>query len=168
MQPLDCIKMVVTMNPCKCGWYGDPSGRCRCSEREVESYRSRISGPLLDRIDIVVEVPAVHFEELRARAEAEPSYAIKQRVDEARQIQNHRGLCNARLGPAEMREYCALSDECADLMKNAFEIMGLTARSYDRILRVARTVADLDGSEEIQPQHIAEAIQYRAVNLGKS
>ena len=104
----------------------------------------------------------------RARAEAEPSSAIKQRVDKARQIQNRRGLCNARLGPSEMREYCALSDECADLMKNAFEVMGLTARSYDRILRVARTVADLDGSEEIQPQHIAEAIQYRAVNLGKS
>ena len=160
--------LVCAMNPCKCGWYGDPSGRCRCSEREVESYRSRISGPLLDRIDIVVEVPAVHFEELRARAEAEPSSAIKQRVDKARQIQNQRGLCNARMGPDAMRRYCALSEESAGLMKNAFEVMGLTARSYDRILRVARTVADLDGSEEIGPQHIAEAIQYRAVNLGKS
>ena len=158
--------LVCAMNPCKCGWYGDPSGRCRCSEREVESYRSRISGPMLDRIDIVVEVPAVHFEELRARAEAEPSSAIKQRVDRARRIQNRRGLCNARMGPAEMRKYCSLSEESAALMKNAFEVMGLTARSYDRILRVARTVADLDGSEEIQPQHIAEAIQYRAVNLG--
>ena len=165
---MDCIKMVVAMNPCKCGWYGDPSGRCRCSEREVESYRGRISGPLLDRIDIVVEVPAVHFEELRARAEAEPSAAIKQRVDKARQIQNRRGLCNARLGPDDMRRYCALGEESAALMKNAFEVMGLTARSYDRILRVARTVADLDGSEDIGPQHIAEAIQYRAVNLGKS
>ena len=160
--------LVCAMNPCKCGWYGDPSGRCRCSEREVESYRSRISGPLLDRIDIVVEVPAVHFEELRARAEAEPSSAVKQRVDRARQVQNQRGLCNARMGPDAMRRYCALSEESAGLMKNAFEVMGLTARSYDRILRVARTVADLDGSEEIQPQHIAEAIQYRAVNLGKS
>ena len=158
--------LVCAMNPCKCGWYGDPSGRCRCSEREVESYRSRISGPLLDRIDIVVEVPAVHFEELRARAEAEPSSAVKQRVDRARQVQNQRGLCNARMGPDAMRRYCALSEESAGLMKNAFEVMGLTARSYDRILRVARTVADLDGSEEIQPQHIAEAIQYRAVNLG--
>ena len=158
--------LVCAMNPCKCGWYGDPSGRCRCSEREVESYRGRISGPLLDRIDIVVEVPAVHFEELRARAEAEPSAAIKQRVDKARQIQNRRGLCNARLGPDDMRRYCALGEESAALMKNAFEVMGLTARSYDRILRVARTVADLDGSEDIGPQHIAEAIQYRAVNLG--
>ena len=162
--------LVCAMNPCKCGWYGDPSGRCRCSERDVENYRSRISGPLLDRIDIVVEVPAVHFEDLRTRAEAEPSCAVRQRVNAARQVQVDRfgsdGMCNARMGPEEMRRYCALSEESAALMKNAFEAMGLTARSYDRILKVARTVADMDGSEEIQPQHIAEAIQYRAVNLG--
>ena len=162
--------LVCAMNPCKCGWYGDPSGRCRCSDREVESYRSRISGPLLDRIDIVVEVPAVHFEDLRTRAEAEPSASVRQRVNAARQVQVERfgsgGMCNARMGPEEMRRYCCLSEESAALMKNAFEAMGLTARSYDRILKVARTVADLDGSEEIQPQHIAEAIQYRAVNLG--
>lgn len=155
----------------KCGWYGDSSGRCTCSERSVNEYRSRISGPLLDRIDIVVEVPAVHFEELRARAEAEPSEQIKKRVDAARQIQNQRfetknGMCNARMGPEEMRTYCVLDDASAMLMKQAFDAMGLTARSYDRILRVARTVADLDGSENIQPQHLAEAIQYRAVNLG--
>ena len=162
--------MVCAMNPCKCGWYGDPSGRCRCSELAVENYRSRISGPMLDRIDIVVEVPSVHFEDLRSRAEAEPSSAVKLRVNAARSIQNRRfgegGMCNARMGPEEMRRYCKLSDESAALMKNAFDAMGLTARSYDRILKVARTVADLDGSEEIQPQHIAEAIQYRAVNLG--
>ena len=158
------------MNPCQCGWYGDPAGRCRRSAREVESYRSRISGPMLDRIDIVVEVPAVHFEDLRSRAEAESSAAVKQRVNAARSIQNRRfgdgGMCNARMGPEEMRRYCSLSEESAALMKNAFEVMGLTARSYDRILKVARTVADLDGSEDIQTQHIAEAIQYRAVNLG--
>ena len=163
--------MVCAMNPCKCGWYGDPSGRCNCSSISVENYRSRISGPLLDRIDIVVEVPAVHFDELRARAEAEPSAAIKERVDAARERQNRRfggssGMCNARMGPNEMRHYCALSEDCAMLMKQAFEALGLTARSYDRILKVARTVADLDGSEDIQPQHIAEAIQYRALNLG--
>jgi len=163
--------LVCAMNPCKCGWYGDPSGRCRCSDMAVQSYRSRISGPMLDRIDIVVEVPAVHFEELRARAEAEPSASIKERVNAARKIQNKRfgeksGMCNARMGPEEMRKYCALDDASAELMKQAFEAMGLTARSYDRILKVARTVADLDGSEDIQPQHIAEAIQYRAVNLG--
>ena len=167
--PAECM-LVCAMNPCKCGWYGDPSGRCRCSEQAVQSYRGRISGPMLDRIDIVVEVPAVHFEDLRARAEAEPSAAIKERVDAARKIQNQRfgsgGMCNARMGPEEMRRYCVLDETCAQLMKRAFDTMGLTARSYDRILKVARTIADLDGSKDIQPQHIAEAIQYRAVNLG--
>ena len=162
--------LVCAMNPCKCGWYGDPSGRCRCSEQSVEQYRSRISGPMLDRIDIVVEVPAVHFEDLRTRAEAESSSEVKKRVNAARTIQNKRfgkgGMCNARMGPDEMRKFCELSEESAGLMKNAFDAMGLTARSYDRILKVARTVADLDGSETIEPQHIAEAIQYRAVNLG--
>lgn len=162
--------LVCAMNPCKCGWYGDPSGRCRCSEQAVQSYRSRISGPMLDRIDIVVEVPAVHFEDLRSRTEAEPSASVQQRVNAAREIQNRRfgsgGMCNARMGPNEMRRFCTLGEESAMLMKNAFDAMGLTARSYDRILKVARTVADLDGSEEILPQHIAEAIQYRAVNLG--
>ena len=163
--------MVCAMNPCKCGWYGDPSGRCNCSDRAVEAYRSRISGPLLDRIDIVVEVPAVHFEDLRRRAEAEPSSEIKKRVNAARSIQQQRfrengSMCNARMGPEEMRRYCGLSDDCAALMKQAFDTMGLTARSYDRILKVARTVADLEGSAEIQMQHLAEAIQYRAVNLG--
>ncbi len=163
--------LVCAMNPCKCGWYGDPSGRCTCSEQAVQNYRSRISGPLLDRIDIVVEVPAVHFEDLRARAEAEPSRDVKKRVDAARERQHIRfqgngQLCNARMGPEEMRSFCALDEESASLMKQAFDAMGLTARSYDRILKVARTVADLDGSEDIQPQHIAEAIQYRAVNLG--
>ena len=163
--------LVCAMNPCKCGWYGDPSGRCTCSEQAVQSYRGRISGPLLDRIDIVVEVPAVHFEDLRARAEAEPSAKIKERVDKARKVQHQRfsgdgNMCNARMGPDEMRKFCQLDEASAELMKQAFDALGLTARSYDRILKVARTVADLEGSETILPQHIAEAIQYRAVNLG--
>ena len=162
--------LVCAMNPCKCGWYGDPSGRCTCSEQAVINYRSRISGPLLDRIDIVVEVPAVHFEDLRRRAEAEPSSIIKTRVDAARKIQQKRfasgSMCNARMNPDQMRRYCELDEDCAELMKQAFDVMGLTARSYDRILKVARTVADLDDSERFEPQHIAEAVQYRAVNLG--
>ena len=163
--------LVCAMNPCKCGWYGDASGRCTCSEQAVQSYRGRISGPLLDRIDIVVEVPAVHFEDLRARAEAESSASVKERVDKARSVQHQRfagdgNMCNARMGPDEMRKFCTLDEASAELMKQAFDAMGLTARSYDRILKVARTVADLDGSADIQPQHIAEAIQYRAVNLG--
>ena len=111
----------------------------------------------------------MHFEDLRRRAEAEPSAAIKERVNAARKIQNERfggSKCNARMDSAQMRRFCQLDESGAALMKQAFEAMGLTARSYDRILKVARTVADLDGSENIQPQHLAEAIQYRAVNLG--
>ncbi len=162
--------LVCAMNPCKCGWYGDPSGRCTCTEAAVENYRSRISGPLLDRIDIIVEVPAVKFDELRRREEAEPSAKVKERVNRARRIQNLRfgeetGMCNAAMGPEEMRRYCDLDEESAGLLQQAFDAFGLTARSYDRILKVARTVADLDGSEKIKAEHIAEAIQYRAVEI---
>ena len=162
--------LVCAMNPCKCGWYGDASGRCRCSQPAVDAYRSRISGPMLDRIDIMVEVPSVAFEDLRQRSEAEPSSAIKQRVDRARQIQNDRygktgGMCNARMGPQEMRSFCRLDEAGEKLMQGAFERMGLTARSYDRILRVARTIADLEGSEEIRAHHLAEAVRYRTVKI---
>lgn len=163
--------MVCAMNPCKCGWYGDPSGKCTCSEQSVSNYRSRISGPLLDRIDIIVEVPAVHFDDLRTRAEAEPSASVKGRVDAARTRQNTRyaglpGMCNARMGQDELRRYAQLDDACADLMRQAFDALNLTARSYDRILKVARTIADLEGVEQLKPEHIAEAIQYRTLNLG--
>lgn len=162
--------LVCAMNPCKCGWYGDPSGRCTCSETAVKNYRSRISGPLLDRIDMIVEVPAVPFEDLRKRGETESSSEIKKRVNDARMRQYHRfseksGMCNARMGPDELRKYCTLDDESAELMHQAFDVFGLTARSYDRILKVARTIADLEQSDHITAEHIAEAVQYRTVNL---
>ena len=163
--------LVCAMNPCKCGWYGDPSGRCICSQAAVEAYQSRISGPLLDRIDLIVEVPAVQYEDLRRKDPAEASETIRQRVNAARDRQHQRFQqatvqCNARMSPAQTQLFCTLDDGCARLMKAAFQSMGLTARSYDRILRVARTIADLDGSAEIQPQHLAEAIQDRTSNLG--
>ena len=162
--------LVCAMNPCKCGWYGDPSGRCTCSEQSVTNYRKRLSGPLLDRIDIIIEVPAVQFEQLQRRKESEPSAAVKERVNQARRIQIARygkdsGLCNARMGPDEMRKYCELDAESTELLHQIFDLFGLTARSYDKILRVARTVADLSGSEYITSDHIAEAIQYRTVEI---
>ena len=158
--------LVCAMNPCKCGWYGHPSGRCRCTEGEVKKYLGRLSGPLLDRVDLYVEVPPLEFGELSQRPRAEPSAAVKARVDAAREVQAARfgpegPSCNAYMGPRELQECCALDGACTAVMKGAYERMGLTARSYDRILRVARTIADLDHSAAIQVPHLAEAIQYR-------
>lgn len=169
MYPADFM-LVCAMNPCKCGWYGDPSGRCTCTQTAVENYRSRISGPLLDRIDIILEVPSVPYENLRRRQEAEPSSEIRKRVNFARQRQlmrfgTDRALTNANMGPDELRKYCMLDERSEQLMRKAFDTFGLTARSYDRILKVARTIADLEGSDSITLDHIAEAIQYRAVNM---
>ena len=162
--------LVCAMNPCKCGWYGHPSGRCRCTERDVRRYQSKISGPLLDRIDLIVEVPALDYEELSRRSSAERSADIKKRVNAAREIQRRRfggdgTMCNAHIGSREMSEICALDAEGEALMHAAFDSMRLSARSYDRILRVARTIADLDGQKNISAEHIAEAIQYRTYDF---
>ena len=161
--------LVCAMNPCRCGWYGDPSGRCTCTQKSVDAYRSRVSGPLLDRIDLHIEVPAVKYEDLEHRTPAEPSAAIRARVEAAREIQRIRfagtGItCNAYIPPAYMGETCRMDGEAADFMRRSFERLGLTARSHDRILRVARTIADLDGADAIARRHIAEAVQYRALD----
>ena len=157
--------LVCAMNPCKCGWYGYGS-RCRCTHQAVEKYLGKLSGPLLDRIDLYVEVPPLEFEELSRRSQGESSAAIKARVDAARAIQAARfgpdgPACNAQMGPRELAEFCALDGAASALIQGAFDRLGLTARSYDRILRVARTIADLDGAAGIGVDHLAEAIQYR-------
>ena len=164
--------LVCAMNPCRCGWRGHPSGRCTCTDAAVEKYVSRISGPLLDRMDLHVMVPSVDFDALRRRESPEPSSAVKERVDEARRRQRRRygedgPLCNAQLPPALMGRYCALDEAGEKLLRGAFQRMGLTARSHDRILRVARTIADLEGAEHIAAAHLAEAIQYRNTDILK-
>ena len=164
--------LVCAMNPCRCGWYGHPSGRCTCSETQVEHYMRRISGPLLDRIDMHIEVPSVEYEAMRRRQAPETSAAIRARVNAAREIQKKRFdgtavTCNAYMTPAMIGQYCALDEAGDKLMKGAFDRLGLTGRSHDRILRMARTIADLEGCEQIEAAHLAEAIQYRSNNVLK-
>ena len=164
--------LVCAMNPCRCGWYGHPSGRYTCSESQVESYMRRISGPLLDRIDMHIEVPSVEYEAMRRKEKPETSAQVRARVNAARDIQKRRFAgtavsCNAYMTPAMIGEYCLLDQAGERLMKGAFDRLGLTGRSHDRILRMARTIADLDASPDIQAAHLAEAIQYRSSTLLK-
>ena len=161
--------LVGAMNPCKCGYYGHPSGRCNCTEQSVRNYRKRISGPMLDRIDLHVQVNSVPYEQLRERKPAESSEIIRQRVNRARAIQQARyagiGIhCNAQLEPGMMRECCPLTEGAQALMAGAFDALGLSARAHDRILKVARTIADLAGEGCISEMHVAEAIQYRSLD----
>ncbi len=158
------------MNPCPCGFYNHPEKDCVCSSGVVQKYLNRISGPLLDRIDIHIEVVPVPFDKLSGLRPSEPSEAVRNRVTRARNIQterfrNYEGIhSNAQLTPALMREYCNISRECSQMLKNAMEKLGLSARAYDRILKVSRTIADLEESTDIHPHHLAEAIQYRSLD----
>ena len=166
------FQLVCAMNPCRCGWRGHPSGRCTCSDREVAKYVEKISGPLLDRIDLHVSVPAVEYASMRRKETPESSADVKCRVDAARAVQTARfagtGVtCNAHMTAHMIGQFCCLDHAGDALMKSAFERMGLTARSHDRILRVARTIADLDGAADIRPEHLAEAIQFRNTDILK-
>ena len=166
------FQLVCAMNPCRCGWRGHPTGKCTCSDREVAKYVEKISGPLLDRIDLHVNVPSVEYEAMRRKTQPESSAEVKARVDAARVLQAQRFAgtsvtCNAYMTPEMIAEFCPLDAAGENLMQRSFERMGLTARSHDRILRVARTIADLDGDGEIGAVHLAEAIQYRNTDILK-
>ena len=161
------FQLVTAMNPCPCGWLGDASGRCRCTRDQVRAYRTRVSGPLLDRIDLHVEVPAVPQAELLAPPDldGEPSAQVRQRVEAARARQMARcGVPNARLDVKAVTETCVLRDEERHLLEQAMQKLSLTARSTHRILKVARTIADLANSQDIDSLHLSEAIQYRCLD----
>lgn len=163
------VMLVAAMNPCPCGYFGHPTKPCTCSSNSVSRYLAKVSGPLLDRLDLHIEVPPVEFDEIDSQEKAESSAVIKQRVNAARAIQNERFkgtsvACNARITSDILHEACHLSDDGRALLKKAFEKLGLSARAYDRVLKVSRTIADLDGSEEIKPRHVAEAVQYRSLD----
>lgn len=160
--------LVASMNPCPCGYYGSDK-ICRCSEESIKRYLGKISGPLLDRIDIQVEVNPVKYENLDSNEIEESSSDIKKRVNNARNIQKKRyeGLgiySNSQLTPSLIEKFCVLNNNCKLILKNAFDKLGLSARAYERILKVARTIADLDCSEDILEKHLLEAIQYRSLD----
>ena len=161
--------LIAAMNPCPCGYFNHPKKACTCTENAVQKYLNRISGPLLDRIDIHIEVPPVEYDELTARGNEETSAEVRARVNAARAIQNERfeGLatkCNARIESAQFETFCVMDDKANRMLKAAFDRLALTARAYDRIMKVARTIADLDGSEIIRSVHVSEAIQYRSLD----
>jgi magnesium chelatase family protein len=156
--------LVAAMNPCRCGFYGDATRECRCTPAQIQQYLGKISGPLLDRIDIHVEVPAVPYKELRGDSQSESSADMRVRVERARAIQEARGHSNARMPSRLIRKQCALDDSGERTLEMAVRRMGLSARAHDRVLKVARTVADLAGSETVATKHVAEAVQYRSLD----
>ena len=161
--------LVAAMNPCPCGFFSDPARDCKCSQNQIQNYVSRISGPLLDRIDIQVEVPAVKYAQLADETIGEPSAIVRERVEAARQVQHQRFAgttihANATMQPKQIREYCQVDSQAQDLLRVAINQLGLSARAYDRILKVARTIADLDRNPSIEAVHVSEAIQYRSLD----
>ena len=161
--------LAAAMNPCPCGWLGSPSRRCRCSHHQIANYLNRISGPLLDRIDIHLEVPAVRYKELTDERRGEPSALIRERVNRAREVQRRRFAgrniyCNAQMTTREVERWCRPDDEGENLIRTAIEKLGLTARAYHRVLKLARTIADLAGDEALAAGHVSEAIQYRTLD----
>ncbi|MCO5259352.1 MAG: YifB family Mg chelatase-like AAA ATPase [Crocinitomicaceae bacterium] len=164
------VMLIGAMNPCPCGYFNHPDKECSCSQGAVRNYLNKISGPLMDRIDLHIEVTPVSFDELAMEQEGESSKSIRERVIDARLIQQNRYAAtkgiysNAQMGSKEIKAYCKLSPESKEIMKNAMDRLGLSARAYDRILKVARTIADLEHAEQIETQHIAEAIQFRTLD----
>ena len=160
----------IATQGCPCGNYGNPTQECTCSAMQIQKYAGKISGPLLDRIDIHVEVPSVKYVELASKRAGESSECIRSRVVAARALQARRFtgrkevFCNSDMGPAELREFCIIDGGGADLLKSAMSKLGLSARAYDRILKVARSIADLADSNAIRAEHLAEAIQYRSLD----
>lgn len=164
--------LLAAMNPCPCGYFTDPRHACRCTAHQIHRYRSKISGPLLDRIDIHVEVPAVPHKDLLVDAQSEPSDAIRQRVVAARRIQNQRLkrtkiYSNAQMANRHIRAYCRIGDDAGNVLEAAIDRLGLSARAYNRILKISRTIADLDAVADIQVHHVTEAIQYRSLDRSR-
>ena len=163
------MMLVGSLNPCNCGYHGDPTRECRCTPPQIQRYISKISGPLLDRIDIHINVPAVKVSELSAQESGDGSAEIRQRVVKARKVQlerfsGERVFCNAQMPPRLIRKYCQLTPSSQQLIERAIMKLGLSARAYDRILKVSRTIADLAGVEQIAEQHLSEAVQYRSLD----
>jgi magnesium chelatase family protein len=162
--------LVCAMNPCPCGYFSDPTKECTCTPPQIQKYMAKISGPLLDRIDLHIEVPAVKYKELASKSSGETSAQIRERVMKAREVQGARfrgrkGLyCNTDMQSKDIKEFCQIDEHGEELLKMAITKLGLSARAYDRILKVSRTIADLAQSDRIRPEHVSEAIQYRSLD----
>ncbi len=161
--------LIASMNPCQCGYYGSKEKQCNCKPEQIKKYINRISGPLIDRMDIHIEVNNIHYKELRKKEKIEKSEIIRKRVNKAREIQRERYkheniFTNAELTPSLIEKYCELDSVNKKTLEKAFERLGLSIRAYNRILKVSRTIADLENSNQIKEEHLAEAIQYRSLD----